>query len=238
MGLVARGIDGFVRSESLHSHRRSLHKTWFKDLACPQRRTPIDLSLPPLNPHDITYAKSAHPSPITARTSRVFVLIQFTRASTWSSLLDLLVRVRHFDDRGTLESFHKSRTTRLGIDYSNSKHLLLVQDRGPTWLVGNLDVDSNRKSNHLDHPLHRLGKKLRKGRRFWNWFAFAAVYFLSNPRLWQRPVPSAIGIIWDGCCSATAACLGTNSRAAVFNPPSTLHKVERVVPNTLTGPRS
>ena len=124
---------------------------------------------------------------------------------------DLLVGVRHFDDRGALESFHKSRTTRLGIDYPNLKHLLLVQDRGPARLVGNFDVDSNRKSHHLDHPLHRLGKKLRKRHRFWNWFAFAAVYFLSNPRLRQRPVPRAIGIIRDGSFSATAACLGTDS---------------------------
>ena len=113
-----------------------------------------------------------------------------------------------------------------------------MQDRRPARLVGDLDVDSIGEYHHLDYPLHRHGKKLRKRRRFWNWFAFLPNHFLSDPRLRQRSVPRTVGGIRVGGFSATAARLGADSEAAVSNPPSTLHKLERVVPNTLTGPRS
>jgi hypothetical protein len=216
----------------------SLKKKSCKDFACPLKRSPLDQTLQRPNPYDISYAKPRHLSPITARASRLFVLIQLTRPGTWSSLLDLLVRVCNFDDCGALESFRKSWTARLGSNYSNSKHVFRLQGRRPARLVGDPDVDSFCKFHHLDHPLHRRGKELRKRRRFWNWFAFAADNFLSDSRLRQRAVPRPLGFASGSRCTAAAACLGllgTESRGRFYSA-VTLHYVERVVLNTLTGP--
>jgi hypothetical protein len=41
-----------------------------------------------------------------------------------------------------LESFHKSRTARLGGHHSDREYLFFVQGRGATRLVGNPDVHS------------------------------------------------------------------------------------------------
>ncbi len=83
-----------------------------------------------------------------------------------------------------------------------------------------------------------MAKSFGKGVGFGIGLLLLPNHFLSNSRLRQRPVPRAIGIIRDGSFSATAACLGCDGlKGGVSNPPSTLHKVERVVPNTLTGPR-
>jgi hypothetical protein len=180
----------------------------FKDFACPLRCSPLDLSPQRPNPCDITYAKSPYPYAITARTSRVFILVLITRSGTWSSLLDLLVRVRYFADRSALESFHKSRPPRLGCHHPDFEHLFLVQGRRPARLVGHPDVHSFCEFHHLDHPLHRCGKELRKGRWFWNWFAFAADYFLPDPRLRQRAISRAFGFARGSGCSAAAACVG------------------------------
>jgi hypothetical protein len=210
----------------------------FKDFACPLRYSPLDQSLQRPNPYDITSAKSPHQYPVSARTSRVFIFIFITGPSPGSSLLDLLVRIRDFDDCGALESFHKSRTARMGGDCSNSKYLFPMQDRRSTRLVGNPDVHSVRKSYHLDHPLHRRGKELRKRRRFWNWFAVAADNFLSDPRFRHRAVSGPLGFASGRRCTAAAACLGllgTESRGRFYSA-VTLHQLERVVLNTLTGP--
>ena len=145
--------------------------------------------------------------------------IQLTRSGTWSSLLDLLVRVRNFDDCGALESVHKSWTARLGGNYSNSKHLFRLQGRRPARLVGDPDVDSFCEFHHLDHPLHRRGKELRKRRRFWNWFAFAADNFLSNSRLRQRSVSRTVGGARVGGFSATAARLGLETFTILRSTP-------------------
>jgi hypothetical protein len=201
---------------------------------------PVRPEPPTLTPYNITYAKSPHQYLIVIRTGRVFILVLITGQSPWPGLLDLLVRVRDFDDCGALEDFHKSRTTRLGINYSNSKHLLLVQGRRPARLVGNIDVHSIRKSHHLDHSLHRHSKKLRKGRRFWNWFAFAADYFLSDPWFRQRAISRPFGVARGSCYSAAAACLGLlRHRREGRRLRIRVHAAQggTVVPNTLTGPR-
>ncbi len=130
------------------------------------------------------YAKSAYQYPIVTRTSRVFVLLLSTRPGPWSRLLDLLGRVRHFDDCRAVEGFHKSRTTRMGVDHTNLKHLFSVQNRRKAGLVGDPDVHSVREFYYLDHSLRRHSKKLRKGSRVWNWSSFAAVYFLSDSGFW------------------------------------------------------
>ena len=86
----------------------------FKDFACPLRCSPLDQSLQPLNPYDITYAKSRYQYPVTTRTSRVFILILVTGQTPWPGLLDLLVRVRRFDDRGLVENLQQGRPAWLG----------------------------------------------------------------------------------------------------------------------------
>jgi hypothetical protein len=213
----------------------------FKDFACPLRYSPLDQSLQRPNPYDITSAKSPHQYPVSARTSRVFIFILITGPSPGSSLLDLLVRIRDFDDCGALESFHKSRTARMGSDCSNSKHLFPMQGRRSTRLVGNPDVHSFCEPHHLDHSVHRCGKELRKRCRLWNWLAVATNYFLSDSRLRQRSISRPFGVTRGSRCSAAAACLrpprAQTQGAAASGPPSTLQKVERVVPKTLTGTR-
>src|SRR5437588_6951337 len=181
------------------------HKDKIQKFCLPIKTQAVRPEPPTLTPYDIAYAKSPHPYPITARTSRVFLLVLITGQSPWPGLLDLLVRVRYFDDRGTLESFHKSRTARLGSHYSDREHLFLVQSRGASRLVGDFDAYPDREFHHLDHPLHRCGKELRKRRRFWNWLAFATVYFLSDPRLRQRSVSRPFGVARRSRFSATAA---------------------------------
>ena len=104
---------------------------------------PVRPEPPTLTPYNITYAKSPHQYLIVIRTGRVFILVLITGESPWPGLLDLLVRVCHFDDRGALESFHKSRTAGLGSHHSDREHLFFVQGRGPARLVGNPDVHSS-----------------------------------------------------------------------------------------------
>lgn len=183
-----------------------------ENFACPLARSPLDLSHH-LTPYNIAYAKPPHPWPVVARASRVFILIFITRQSPWARLLDLLVRVCHFDDRGALESFHKGRAAGLGCDCSNSKHLFSMQDSRPPRLVGDPHVHSVRKFYHLDHPLHRHSKELRKRRGIWNWFALAAVHFLSDSRLRQRAVSRAFGFVRDRSRSAAAARLALQTKA-------------------------
>lgn len=196
-------------------------ETRFKDFACPLRHSPLDLSLQPLNPYDITYAKSPRQYPITARASRVFIFILVPRPGTRSNLLDLLVRVRRIDDRGALESFHKSWTARLGSNCSNSKHVFRLQGRRPARLVGNPDVHSFCESYHLDHPLHRCGKELRKRCRLWNRLAAATDYFLSNSRLWQRPVSRPFGFARGRGFSTSARCLAASAGSTAYQRAST-----------------
>jgi hypothetical protein len=84
----------------------------------------------------------------------------------------------------------------------------LCKVAGRPRLVGNPDAHSFCEFHHLDHPLHRCGKELRKRCGFWNWFAFAAICFLSDPRLRQRSVSRPFGGPRGSCYSAAAACLG------------------------------
>jgi hypothetical protein len=204
-----RRLDLFVSSECFRVALPNRDRKGDpEDFACPLRCSPLDLSVQCLNSYDITYAKSPRQYPVTARTGRVFLLVLITGQSPWPGLLDLLVRVRHFDDRGALESFHKSWPARLGSHHPDCEHLFFVQGRRTARLVGNPDVHPAREFCHLDHPLHRCRKELRKRCRFWNWFAFVADYFLPDTRLRQRAVSRAFGFARSRGCSAAAACLG------------------------------
>jgi len=90
-----------------------------------------------------------------------------------------------------------------------------MQGRGPARLVGDPDVHSVRELHYLDNSLHRRGKELRKGCWFCDWFDFAAVYFLSDPRLRQRAVSRRFGFAKGRGFSAAAACLGHLQRGRV-----------------------
>src|SRR4029077_1354313 len=132
-----RRLDLFVSSECFRVALPNRDRKGDpEDFACPLRCSPLDLSVQCLNSYDITYAKSPRQYPVTAPTSRVFLLVLITGQSPWPGLLDLLVRGRHFDDRGALESFHKSWPARLGSHHPDCEHLFSVQGRRTARLVG------------------------------------------------------------------------------------------------------
>jgi hypothetical protein len=89
-----------------------------------------------------------------------------------------------------------------------------MQGRGPARLVGDPDVHSVRELHYLDNSLHRRGKELRKGCWFCDWFDFAAVYFLSDPRLRQRAVSRPFGFARGRGFSAAASLLRPPAKRA------------------------
>jgi len=83
-----------------------------------------------------------------------------------------------------------------------------VQDRRAAVVVDSFAANSFREPHYLDHSYDRSCEELRKRSRFWHWFDFAGGYFLPDPRLRQRSVPRAVGVVRDGGFSAAAARLG------------------------------
>src|SRR5439155_9597448 len=139
-----------------------------------------------LNSYDITsstHAKPPYPQRLPTRASRL--LVHDTRQAPWPNLLDLLAGGRRFDGRRFMEGFLKSRTSRLGSHHPDCEHLFSDQGRRPARLVAHPDVHPVGEFHHLDNSLHRCGKELRERNGVWSWFAFAAVHFLPDPRLWQ-----------------------------------------------------
>ena len=79
-----------------------------------------------------------------------------------------------------------------------------MQDRRAAVVVDSFAANSFREPHYPDHSYDRSCEELRKRSRFWNWFDFAGGYFLSDPRLRQRSVPRAVGVVRDGGFSAAA----------------------------------
>ena len=75
-------------------------------------------------------------------------------------------------------------------------------------VVDSFAANSVREHHYPDHSYDRSCEELRKRGGLWDWFDFAGGYFLSDPRLRQRSVPRAVGVVRDGACSAAAARLG------------------------------
>jgi len=104
-------------------------------------------------------------------------------------VLDLLVRVRHPDDRRDVESVQQGRSAGLGRTHSDRERLFSVQSRRASRVVADLNVHSAGQFHRPDHPRHRYREEFREGRRFWDRIASVTLYFLSDPRIRQRAIP-------------------------------------------------
>jgi len=99
-------------------------------------------------------------------------------------------------------------------------------------VVDSFDAHPVREFHSLYNSLHRFGQKLRQRRGLRNRPCFAGNYFLPDSRLWQRAISRTHRWGFDAG-AASGVTDFAKARSCVRCPTK---RVERVVPNTLTGP--
>ena len=104
-------------------------------------------------------------------------------------VLDLLVRVRHPDDRRDVEGVHQGRSAGLGRTHPDRELLFSVQSRRASRLVADPNAHSAGQFHHPDNYRHRYRKEFRERCRFWDRIDPVTLYFLADPRIWQRAIP-------------------------------------------------
>src|SRR5262245_39773058 len=77
-------------------------------------------------PYDTTYAKSSHPSPVIASTSRVFILLLITSSGPEPSRNNRRVAHRFIGDRSNVEGVYQSWPPRLGRHHPDLQYVCVV----------------------------------------------------------------------------------------------------------------